>query len=365
MRPVPQKERFVVFDLMRGYFVFGIVVNHLALFPNLIALFTGASKLWVSLAEGFFMVSGFFVGYLYKDKIKVGLKDVFTKLSLRSLRLYLWTVYLSLLFTYWGNMMPRGLVKESLWIVRWDNVFELLLKVFTFQYTYGWADILPIYVVFLLVSPFYLWFLSKGKWFYLFALNLFIWIFRGRSIYLAIQPIFFGGMILGYYAEKIRIFWSSVSIDKKHKFKVILYGTFILTLIASVISVFFFNQIVAGSSISSFLIAKNRVLNYYFDKQTVGLGRLVLAPIWIVTSMFLFSKFEKFIVRHLGWLFLTFGKNSLYAYILHAFVIYPVPFFVYYFKIQSIWWNTVISVICVFLIYFLLNLSSHAFKKRF
>lgn len=359
------RKRMIVFDLMRGFFMFGIIVNHLALYPNLLAIFTGATKLWVSFAEGFFAVSGFFIGFLYKEKIKQSFREVFLKLSKRSLRLYLWTVYLTVLFTYWGNMMPVGLVKTGLWILHPENIWEFAIKVVTLRYTYGWADILPYYAAFLLISPIYLWALKKIKWYFLFTLNLLVWLVRSESVYLAIQPLFFAGLIVGFYSEPIKLWWMKMRLEKRYKIRTIFYGVFLISLLASIFSVFFFEKMFAGLPFGQFLIAKNRVLNLYFDKQTVGIGRLLLAPVWIVVGFFLFGSFEKKIEKYLGSLFLSFGKNSLYAYILHAFVIYPVPFLVFYFGTNGVWWNTTISLLAVSMVYGFLFFSSEAFKRRF
>ena len=355
----------IVFDLMRGYFLFGIVVNHLDLFPNFLAIFTGATRLWVSFAEGFFIVSGFFIGFLYKDAIKKSFLGVFKKLSVRSLRLYLWTVYLSLLFTYWGNLMPRGLVKTGLWIVNWGNVSDLILNSLSLKYTYGWADILPYYAVYIFFSSFYLWFLKKRKWYLLLLGNLFLWYFHGTNIYLAIQPLFFLGVITGYYSDNIQKYWMSFKYEFRFKTKTIIYGTFLISLFASVFSVFFFDKVFQNMYLGGYFIAKNRVLNLYFDKQYVGIFRLILAPFWFVAGMFIFSSFEKYIERYFGWLFLPFGKNSLYAYILHAFVIYPIPYLVYRWGLNGFWWNSIMTVFSVYLMCQIFYFTPDRIKRKF
>ena len=345
--------------------MFGIIVNHLALYPNLLAVFTGATKLWVSMAEGFFMVSGFFIGYLYKEKIKHSFKEVFKKLSLRSLRLYLWTVYLTILFTYWGNLMPIGSVKESLWIVKQSNLLEFVSKVITYRYTYGWADLLPIYSIFLIISPFYLWSLSKGYWKFLLLVNILVWIFRSESIYLSIQILFFMATIVGFYYDKVALYWKKMETKKQLKLVRAINWSFLLSFVACLFSVFLFNKLVKNTPLADYFIAKNKVLNWYFDKQTVGLGRLILSPLWFLSGLFIFTSLEKQIKRYLGWLLLVFGKNSLYAYILHAFIIYPIPFLVQFYNIGGVWWNTTITVLAVSLIYLFLYFSSEAFKRRF
>lgn len=355
----------IVFDLMRGYFMFGIVVNHLDLFPNILMIFTGATRLWVSFAEGFFMVSGFFVGFLYKDRIKESFVSVFKKLSLRSIRLYLWTVYLSLLFTYWGNFVPAGLVKTGLWIINPSNIIDLILSSITLKYTYGWADILPYYAVFIFFSSFYLWLLNKKKWYLLIIINLLLWYFRGKNVYLSIQPLYFLGVMAGFYSEKIRSFWISIKFEMRFKIKTIIYGTFLISLFASLFSVFFFDKVFQNMYLGSYFIAKNKVLNLYFDKEYVGIFRLILSPLWFVAGMFLFSSFEKFIEKYLGWLFLPFGKNSLYAFILHAFVIYPIPYLVYRWQLSGFWWNSIVTLFSIYLMCQIFYFTPDRIKRKF
>ncbi len=341
---------------MRGFFIFGIIVNHLGLFPNVFAFVTGATRLWVSFAEGFFILSGFFVGFLYRNKVKSAFGEVLRKLSSRALRLYLWTVYLSLFFTYWGNWMPIGSVKEGLWIIHPDNLMELLRKAITLRYTYGWADILPYYAAFLLASPLYLYLLSVRLAVPLFCLNILIWLYRGDNSYMAIQILFFMGVIAGYYGERIKAWWQKRRLVWRYKFRTIIYGIFLLSLAVSLISVFGFESMVSGHTMSGYLVAKNRVLNWYFDKQTVGLGRWLLSPFWILALYFGFSSFIRPVRKWVGWIFSVFGKNSLRAYIVHAFVIYPIPFLYSMVQNPSVFINSLITFLTVIMIFLITDL---------
>jgi uncharacterized membrane protein len=65
----PEKStRLTVVDVLRGYFLFAIVINHIRLFPNLFVFITGGTSLWLSFASGFFFISGFILSYLYRLK---------------------------------------------------------------------------------------------------------------------------------------------------------------------------------------------------------------------------------------------------------------------------------------------------------
>lgn len=359
-----KKVRLEAFDLMRGFYIFGIIINHLSLFPNIFMFVTGASKLWVSFAEGFFLISGFFVGFLYREKIKTDLMGVTKKLTKRAIKLYLWTVYLTFFFTYWGNLMPVGTVKEALWIVKYENLVELFIKAFTFQYRYGWADILPYYSVFLLITPFFLWLLSKGYFRSLLFASLIFWTARLQNGYLAIQPLYFGGLVLGFYYQQIKNWWYGISKSGRLMIEKGIVGTFILTLVLSLVSVFYFGVIVKDFPNAEWLIQKNRVLNWYFDKQTVGPGRLLLSPFWHLAFLFLFTRYMRYIKKFLGWLLFTFGKNSLYSYMFHAFVIYPISYFYMRFYLSGFWINSIVSLVCVLLVWIFTKHTAWYFKGK-
>ena len=54
--------RIVSLDLMRGWFLIIIILDHLTYFPNGLTFLTGDSRLAVSAAEGFFIISGLVLG---------------------------------------------------------------------------------------------------------------------------------------------------------------------------------------------------------------------------------------------------------------------------------------------------------------
>ncbi len=61
-QPTPTTKRIRAFDILRGYFLIVILINHIELYPSFFDFFTGRGRLLVSAAEGFFFMSGLLVG---------------------------------------------------------------------------------------------------------------------------------------------------------------------------------------------------------------------------------------------------------------------------------------------------------------
>ena len=59
-----KRRRIFELDLLRGFFVVIIIIDHLQLWPSPLRYLTGEGRLWVTAAEGFFLISGLLVGYI-------------------------------------------------------------------------------------------------------------------------------------------------------------------------------------------------------------------------------------------------------------------------------------------------------------
>ena len=63
-------QRIDTIDILRGFFIFMIVVDHLELFPSGFDILTGRGLLWMSAAEGFFFLSGMMIGMVRGRKVQ-------------------------------------------------------------------------------------------------------------------------------------------------------------------------------------------------------------------------------------------------------------------------------------------------------
>src|SRR3984885_13034058 len=88
----PASKRILGFDLIRGFLLLVILINHIELPPNFYDFFTGRGRLFVSAAEGFFFLSGLLVGMVYRRKMAKGMKFVFKKIWTRAAELYVGSV---------------------------------------------------------------------------------------------------------------------------------------------------------------------------------------------------------------------------------------------------------------------------------
>src|ERR671932_776957 len=85
-------KRDLRFDLLRGYCVFAMTVDHLDT-PTWLYVLTGGNRFFVSAAEGFLVISGLVMGVVYRPIVeRAGLPAAARKALKRSALLYLVTV---------------------------------------------------------------------------------------------------------------------------------------------------------------------------------------------------------------------------------------------------------------------------------
>jgi len=324
MKETVKNNRILAIDQLRGYFLFVIIVDHLYKFPGFFDFFTGQGKLWVSAAEGFFLLSGLLVGFIYRDKVKEFPLTVWGKIWKRSAWLYLWSIFLTIFFTVWAWQMPSILIKQNWWT---GDFSSLIVSTFALAYTYGWADFLPYYAVFMFFAPFALFLSSQKKWWIVLMTSVFLWLVREKNSYLAWQLVFFLGLLFGFYLPKIENFFQNLRSQLKKKLIAVWSTVTIVTLSISVFFTLLIPDLVKNwhfVSLEVWNVFYQKNLMFLFDKNTLGLGRVVFALIWIGLLYFVFRRFETQVeIRSRGILSFL-GKNSLLVYCLHAILLFPI-----------------------------------------
>jgi len=326
-----KRPRILTFDLMRGYFLVAIILDHLRFFPSGLDFWSARGDLFVTTAEGFFLISGIVLGIVRGSKLLSQPIAVVSKLLIRrGVQLYITTIVLVLLFTFIGWLFIENPGLKSGITAPTTNIFDIIWQTVTLQYFYGWADYLRLYALFMLVSPLALWLLRRGWWYVLLAGNIFLWLLfpvdpkipdltQELLQPLTWQLIFFGGMTIGFYWNQISSWWLARSAKLRSWVTWSVIGLAAATLIANVLIAF------APDYVQSLGYAADLHYKLYiefFDKERLPLARIAMFLLWFWAAFALFRRFEPIIVRVLGWLLLPFGTNSLYVYTVHAFIIF-------------------------------------------
>lgn len=238
--------------------------------------------------------------------------------------------------------------------------WEMLWNTIILQYTYGWADYLRLYAIFIAFAPLALWLLRKGLWYVVIAASIGVWMLYPFSPWpagwlsaqLSWQLVFFVGFVVGFYWGNIQEWWKKLN----KTFKKYLTGVVVVTGLASIVAV---ALIVTGHGlpvIGDSLLQAHRLIESNFEKHRLPVPRLALFSLWFLTFYWIFHRFEKQIKKWFGWILLPFGANSLYVYIMHAIVLY---FFTLLTNRSEHWWLNLIMSLSVIAIVYL------ALKKKF
>lgn len=168
-----------------------------------------------------------------------------------------------------------------------------------------------------------LWLITRGKAWIVAAISGAIWIgFHNTSALLpfsAWEVLFFPSMIIGYYLPQIETWAKSLPMYIRR------VSTASLVLIAGV-------SFTASSTLQVLLPMLQRDLptataalaTYapYFDKATLGIGRLALGIVWFWALYIVVRRYEHAIHRATLGVLETFGAKSLYTYGIHGFVVF-------------------------------------------
>lgn len=319
---LPKPVRDVTIDLLRGYFLFMIIIDHMGSFPSLLEPFTGGGKLLVSAAEGFFFLSGLLVGRLRGWDVRMGNFDKAKRWLLhRAAVLYVVSIILTLGFTLtaWAfHYTPKVTLGVSKF-----GIVETLWRTLTLQYSFGLADMLPLYTIYLLGAIVVLHQLSKGRWKLVLSVSALLWAIplvtagylRPVGTYFSLfswQILFFGGIVFGYYNYEISQWWES----KKRRTRLQ-----ILSFLA-VVAVFGIAYSWALRLVGGLYNSQKVLLKPLFDTIELGPGRLLLFAVCIIVAYHFIRHYEEKIVRAVGWFFLPLGQHSLFVYALHSIFVF-------------------------------------------
>ncbi len=330
--------RIAAFDLMRGYFLVVILVDHLVRFPSLFDPLTGRAMLWVTAAEGFFFLSGLLIGQIRRRTLEQkGPSTAAREMWSRAAKLYVSSVVLTLAFTLAGQaLVTRGVEGVKGGLVFFGSTPEMLRNVLTFNYAYGYADFLIYYVVFLLLAPGALLLLRSRLGRYLPLALLGLW---GAKFALGDPKLFqyatwgtyfFLGVCAGYNYGTIEGAWRNLSTRTRVGLRRVVVGLAALTVATSFILAFAGKAAAKLGASADWLgmlagVQSNGVYQVLFGFDRGGLLRLPMFVLWFLALFFLVRRFEAPLMRSIGWLLVPLGRNSLYVYILQSIIVFTVP----------------------------------------
>lgn len=353
------KKRIYELDLLRGFFILVIIIDHVQRWPSPLTYITGEGRLWVSAAEGFFIISGLLIGYLrgYKG-LKKSFSEIATLLVKRAGLLYLWSVIITfiavaLVMAFHGdpNLVPKSPETSG---------FSYIWQVLTQQYVFDWIYFLRLYWIMLLAAPIAIWLFRIKKWWLVPIISLAVYgvsfLMEKPEAALQWQALFFIPAAIGFHLETILDY-----LRRTKKTRHLLFGGLIITTLATMILSYFWvlgwGVVESGKvrlSLDSYLYTRGW-LDPYFTKDPLAFGRLILSFIWFGGLLAIFHLAKPFIMKWLGWLLLPFGQYSLTAYCVQAIILLFVQFWAP--AGQNILLNFLIGIGSVIVIWALLRFS--------
>ncbi len=345
-----KKRRIIELDLLRGFFICVIILDHLQFWPSPFQYLTGQGRLWVSAAEGFFLISGLLIGYLRAYKgAKTPLNVLSKHLLARAGMLYVWgvavtfiVVALSAVLPGDGSLLPRlPEVQQvtSLPIYVWNVIST------TFQS--DWIYFLRLYAIMLAFTPVFLWLIRRGKWWLAAVISLSLYsadlLLSINEAALQWQILFFGSALLGWKLETI-LDWLRKR-PKLRRVALVVFSTFMLgtfTLSYFMVHGWSYVENPATSLSRETYVSVRSYVDPLFSNNPLVPLRILLSYAWFIGLLAIFHVLRQWLLKYMGWMLLTFGQSSLTGYILQALLL---PFIVSYINLGgSFWLNGLFSL---------------------
>ncbi|WP_173934731.1 OpgC domain-containing protein [Chelativorans sp. Marseille-P2723] len=370
-------QRLEILDGMRGYFLVFMMLNHLTFAGGyLLVKFNHGELGFVQDAQGFVFLSGLLVGMVYARRmLKEGYEAGASKIRRRALEIYRYAASSLLVIMALGLVLPHSSTYWEPWL--WDLAghdpyYAAASLLLIYQPTY--MDILPQYIVYMLVAPPLVWLCVKGRWMWVVAFSVVLWVavqlslhypliastryvldlvHEGRMLRTAFnvfawQIVFMSGLVLGSLTATRQIDWKKVFTPKS---TALAWAALTLVLMFMAIRLSFTFGVMPEEMSKPFRNLDNRVrFSFIYLVNFLATGYLVT---WMVIAG---PEAENRFVRRLGngirGIFsLSFlrliGRHSLQVYAWHVIVIYLLKGFEYHFGPFNEWTKTAIALCAV------------------
>lgn len=319
-------KRIETFDLMRGFFVLVIIIDHLQRWPGIFDWITGQGRLWVSAAEGFILISGIMIGLVRGRKnIQLPIKEVAKKLWKRAALLYFCAIFAAIatlgIVTIWHTNFtpyPPGIDSYSA-----PTFLGKIYETFTLRGTFGWSVFLMQYAVYLFVAPLFIYMLRKGLWWVGLLASAAVWLygFGNNQYLLSWQFLFYIGATIGFYYHSIQNKWQSFAYHKQITSAAIVFAA--ISLASSVFVIFGWPIVKQSWSPITYeaMLQWRTVIDPLFTRSELLPLHLIITLLWFYTLYSVFVRYDSTIKKYFGWLLLRFGQNSLPIYVTQGFVV--------------------------------------------
>jgi hypothetical protein len=303
-------------DVLRGYAIFAMVVDHVSGEPSWLYAITGGDRWYVSAAEAFVFLSGVVAGIVYGPRAaRLGGKAA-AKLLRKAGIILAWATGLTLAEPFAANALQLG----------WDDplrgatIPQYVVSVLTLNRTYHLTDVLLLYALLFSVAGTVIVWMVDGHTKFVLAISWSTWaIWQTATDYpapwdiqamtvfqfAAWQALFITGLAIGIHRQKIMA----------HITPARLWAAFVASGLA-----------VTGFIVSYQLRGVNRGLgavaaSHLLSKSDLGPGRLVVFVFVGVFAYALTTLAWRWIQPAAAWLLAPLGQHSLMAYILHVGVV--------------------------------------------
>ena len=356
-----------------------MTIDHISRFPNGLDYFSGRDLLWFSAAEGFVTLSGILVGYIYAPKILKNTQLVFKKLLKRAATLYACVIGLATFFIAYSYY-----AFDATNFSHFSHVGDLAWQLLTLQYSFGWAEFLTHYVLFLIAAPFLLYAMKKGYTWLVLLISGSIWLYglglsEGQVRYeftMSWQFLFVLGMVIGTHLLQIKDWFNkSFSKQRLHQMRIGLWSSGILIYIAAVTVAYGAADL--GKNISLFTPLTTNIMDFWrpinegwfswwTDKATAAPLRILFGSIVFWALFVFFHRYSDKINSFTKGTLMTIGKKPLVAYSLGALVIFAIEKYIPKPDEENRHFvaNLIITVTALIIIY-LLTKNSGAFRRLF
>lgn len=216
--PISSSRRDLRLDFLRGYCIVVMTIDHVGLFPAWTIGVTGNARLWVSAAEGFFLISGIVMGMVYQQwLIERGWHWSIKHAGRRAIQLYAIGAIGHLVMVT-GDFVLR-LVRNRPSNLPTDYLQLVQGAIFQTRLAPEALSLMPVYTLLIVWGLAALYGLHQGRWRWVLLGSFALWyaarleptafiIFRTDFNFATWQCLFTIGLVAGYHRDELRRKWT-------------------------------------------------------------------------------------------------------------------------------------------------------------